>query len=177
MEGRVSAIAAVLSIIASAVGLLSGVFAARAAGNKRRRRKTGEILWVRGDHDPDVFEVDEIIGRAEGADAEAEFVRREKSILRTRVSVSRDGFAITFGYKMVRRTPDAMPPTLPGWAFRFMSAKDADRYRRELEAHLWERVRDGEVRAARRERRRLTIAMLALGVVLRVRHQLGRAGT
>ncbi len=64
---------------------------------------------------------------------------------------------------------------MPPWAFSLMTAKDAQRYAWEWGAHLHQLIEEGELRQARRDRRRLVLAAITLAVALRVRRALGRA--
>ncbi len=61
------------------------------------------------------------------------------------------------------RTLKLMPPT------------DAQRYAWEWSAHLLQLIEEGQIRQARRDRRRLALTAIALAVVLRVRRRLRRA--
>jgi len=64
---------------------------------------------------------------------------------------------------------------IPRWAFGLMAPSDAQRYAWEWGAHLSQLLEEGELRKARRDRRRFIIAAVTLAVALRVRRALGRA--
>jgi DNA-binding transcriptional MerR regulator len=66
-------------------------------------------------------------------------------------------------------------PKIPSWAMRLMASEDAERYTQEWGAHLYQLIEEGELRQARRDRRRLVLAAITLAVALRVRRALGRA--
>jgi len=68
----------------------------------------------------------------------------------------------------------ATTTTVPIWPLALTSPDDATRYAAEWSAHLHERIQEGEIKQARRDRRRLIIAAVTLAVALRVRRALGR---
>jgi hypothetical protein len=70
-------------------------------------------------------------------------------------------------------TPDAAPrqqrAAVPAWTLRVLDAQDAQRYAAEWSAHISQLLDEGEDKQARKDRRRLAVAALVLGVALRVR--------
>lgn len=58
---------------------------------------------------------------------------------------------------------------MPDWALLLLRTDDADRYRKEFGAHLCELIQAGEMRQARRDRRRMIAAVLWFAVALRAR--------
>jgi hypothetical protein len=62
--------------------------------------------------------------------------------------------------------PNARPVR---WALRILPANEADRYRREWGAHLDERVRGGEIKAARLDRMRFIFLAIGFAIVIRIR--------
>jgi hypothetical protein len=65
--------------------------------------------------------------------------------------------------------------SVPSWALGLMADADARRYAWEWSAHLLQLIEEGEIRQARRDRRRLALAAVTLAIALRVRRVLGRA--
>ncbi len=63
---------------------------------------------------------------------------------------------------------------LPGWVVIVLGSEDAERYRKEWGAHLWEMIEAGELKQARRDRRRLIRAVLWLAFAIRVHRALKR---
>ncbi len=64
---------------------------------------------------------------------------------------------------------------IPTWALVFLASDDAERYRREFGAYVWQLVDEGHIKQARRARRRLILTAISFAVVLRTRRLLGRA--
>jgi len=71
----------------------------------------------------------------------------------------------------LRQTSHAVPRIV----FIVMEPRDAQRYSCEWGAHLFELIADGEFRQARRDRRRMVSAAVAIAVAVRVRRAFGRA--
>jgi hypothetical protein len=69
----------------------------------------------------------------------------------------------------------AMATDIPPWVLGLMPPNDAQRYTSEWTAHLDQLIAEGEIRQARRDRRRLALAAITLAIALRVRRALGRA--
>jgi hypothetical protein len=198
----VSLAVALFTIMGAIAAMLSAYFGFKTMGNGRRRGSSG-ITWTKEHGERrEIVDIDDLFAnyspsvraQAETAlrRAEAEAPLRKGAQVRADLTVVlSDGTRIAVEGKSVHRQkglerrwvvtdidkPLSAPPAteLPGWAFSFMGTRDARRYRRELEAHLWERVHDGELRAARHERWGLAVSMLVLGVVLRVRRRVERA--
>ncbi|MGO9322669.1 MAG: hypothetical protein ACLQBY_17960 [Solirubrobacteraceae bacterium] len=63
---------------------------------------------------------------------------------------------------------------VPNWVLALMPDEDAQRYCQEWGAHLHQLVEEGEIRQARRDRRRLALAAVTLAIALRWRRALGR---
>jgi hypothetical protein len=61
---------------------------------------------------------------------------------------------------------------VPPWALALLDPEDAERYALEWAAHLHQRVIDGEIRAARMDRRRLIRLALMMAVMSGVRRAL-----
>jgi hypothetical protein len=64
---------------------------------------------------------------------------------------------------------------LPGWVFLLLGPEDAERYRKEWGAHLWELIEAAELERARRDRRRLICGIFWLALMIRVHRVLTRA--
>jgi hypothetical protein len=76
----------------------------------------------------------------------------------------------------LRSTFRGAPRTdIPGWAFVFLGPGDAERYRKEWGAHLWELIEADELKHARRDRRRLICVIFWLALVIRAHRVLTRA--
>jgi hypothetical protein len=74
------------------------------------------------------------------------------------------------------RRPRRTPRTdLPGWASLILGAEDAERYRKEWGAHVWELIEEGQSKQARRDRRRLIRSIFWIAVVVRVTRALTRS--
>jgi hypothetical protein len=88
------------------------------------------------------------------------------------------GLGVRSRLRGVRRvvTSQRAPRTdLPGWAFLVLRHEDAERYRKEWGAHLWELIEAGELKQARRDRRRLIGVIFWLALAIRVHRVLTRA--
>lgn len=124
----------------------------------------------------DVFRVDHILGN------ERQPVFISHTIPRPRRSRRRFSADLLAFYASWLESPHAglrqkAPPRIdiPAWSLVLLSHDDAERYRREFGAHLWQLVTEEQFNRARRERRRFAVAAVTLAVVLRVRHVLVRA--
>jgi hypothetical protein len=72
------------------------------------------------------------------------------------------------------RRPHDAKVDVPMWALGLMTAEDACRYEREWGAHLHQQVAEGDIKQARRDRRRMAFAAIKLAIALRVRLAFGR---
>jgi hypothetical protein len=80
------------------------------------------------------------------------------------------------GFELVVGAGQHHPPTdVPSWALRLMGSDDAQRYTWEWGAHLHQLVEEGELRQARRDRRRLALGAITMAIALRVRQVLRKA--
>lgn len=79
------------------------------------------------------------------------------------------------GLRIGKPRSHAPRPDVPKWALGLLAAEDAHRYGWEWGAHLLQLVEEGELRQARRDRRRLAFSAIALAVALRVRNVLRKA--
>jgi hypothetical protein len=75
------------------------------------------------------------------------------------------------------RNPRSRPvkSDVPAWALIFLSPEDARRCSREWAAHLHERIADDELRAARRDRRRLARYAILLAVTRRAQRAVSKS--
>jgi hypothetical protein len=91
--------------------------------------------------------------------------------------IRRNPYLLFLKYTLQTSHPGSRTPRsdVPRWALGLLASEDAERYRIEWGAHLHQLVEDGELRQARRDRRRLAIGAVTLAVALRVRKVLRKA--
>lgn len=112
------------------------------------------------------------------ADAQA----KHQSLTIHEVALDGDLLSVEFSYerpsflsRLFRKDQRVTPASVPSWALELMPSNDAQRYMAEWGAHLHQLIREGELRQARCDRRRLALTAVSLAIVLRVRRALSQA--
>jgi hypothetical protein len=80
------------------------------------------------------------------------------------------GWILTWEQRQRRAKTD-----VPAWALGLMAPADAQRYAWEWGAHLHQLIKEGRIKQAQSDRRRLVLAAVTLAVAIRVRRALSRA--
>jgi hypothetical protein len=179
-----------LNVALSLVGILVGLLGLWMASRSRRdvlRRNLVVPRVVLGEGIRSVFRttspLQEVIQALFSTTAEYSKVRpaKKRKKRRKRKAMQKKGRRSSYLENIVaslivrslfRRVPRT---SLPGWASVLLGPTDAERYRKEWGAHLWELIAEGDLRQARHDRRRLIRTIFWLALAIRVRRIFTRA--
>jgi hypothetical protein len=87
-------------------------------------------------------------------------------------------YAVEYGSNLLRKSSKSAPSVslrLPLWALVLFEPEEAQRWSREVEAHIWELLERHALKQARRDRRKLIARGLLLAIALRATKRFNRA--